>query len=91
MKIWIETLALQNFFSYWTYPNLDDGDDQDQADPYWATDQMVQLFNDHYRNNFHHGWKVTIDKKIFWGWERDKPVGGHKVYIKPRGFGCSDV
>ena len=44
-----------------TYSTLDDGDNEDQAEPYWATDQMVQLFNDYYKNIFENGWKVTID------------------------------
>ena len=40
---------------------------------------MAQQFNDHYKNNFDHGWKVTVDERIFWGWARDQPVGCHKV------------
>ena len=48
---------------------------------------MLQRFNDHYKNNFEHGWKVTVDERIFWGWARDQPGGGHTVDIKPRGFG----
>ena len=74
-------------FSYWTYATLDDGDNEDQAGPYWATDQMVQPFNDHYKNNFEHRWKVTVYGRIFWGWARDQPGGVHKVDRKPRGFG----
>ena len=44
---------------------------------------MLQQFNDHYKNNFEHGWKVTVDERILWGWERDQPGGCHKVYRKP--------
>ena len=28
-----------------------------------------------------------VDERIFWGWVRDQPGGGHKVDRKPRGFG----
>ena len=45
----------KEMFSYWTYAILDDGDNENQADPYWATDQMAQQFNDHYKNNFETG------------------------------------
>ena len=31
----------KELFSYWTYDNLDDVDNEDQADPYWVTDKMV--------------------------------------------------
>ena len=48
---------------------------------------MVQQFNGHYKNNFEHGWKVKVDERIFWGWERSQPGGGHKVDRKLRGFG----
>ena len=48
---------------------------------------MVQQFNDHYRNNFNHGWKVVVDERILWVWSRDQPGGGHKFDRKPRGFG----
>ena len=48
---------------------------------------MVQRFNRHYKNNFDHGCKVTVDEKIFWYWAHDQPGGFHKVDRKPRGFG----
>ena len=51
----------KEFFSFWTYDTLDNGDNVDQSDTYWATYQMVQQFNDHYKNNFEHEWKVTVD------------------------------
>ena len=47
---------------------------------------MLQRFNDHYNNNCEHGWKVTVDEWIFWGWAHDQPVGGYKVDRKTRGF-----
>ena len=28
-----------------------------------------------------------VDERIFWGWVRDQPGGGHKVDRKQRGFG----
>ena len=31
---WIETLAIQKGFSYLTYDTLEDGDNEDLADPY---------------------------------------------------------
>ena len=34
---------------------------------------MAQQFNDHYKNNFDHGWKVTVDEHILWGWASDQP------------------
>ena len=86
-KLRLKHWRFKEMFSYWTYANLDDDDNEDQADPYWATYQMVIFFNDHYMNNFEHGWKVTFDEWIYWGWECDQPGGGHKVDIKPRVFG----
>ena len=48
---------------------------------------MVQQFNGYYNNIFEHGWNVTVDERIIWGWARDQLGGGHRVDIKPRGFG----
>ena len=48
---------------------------------------MVQQFNDRYKNKSGHGWKVKVDERILWVWACDLPVGGHKVDIKPGGFG----
>ena len=48
---------------------------------------MVQLFNYHYKNYFEHGWKVTVDERIFWGWAHDQPGEGRKFDRKTRGFG----
>ena len=48
---------------------------------------MVQRFNDHYKKNFEHCQKVTVDELILWGWTRDQLGGGHKVDTEPRGFG----
>ena len=50
-----KTDSSKSCFLIWTYSTLDDGDNEDQADPYWEKDQMVQQFNDHYKNNFEHG------------------------------------
>ena len=60
-------------FSYWVYATLYDYDNEDQADPYWETDQMVQTFSDTYKNNFDHGWKVTVYELILWGLAHDQP------------------
>ena len=57
----------KELFSYWSYDTLDNGENEYQADPYLATYQMLQRFNDHYKNKFEHGWKVTVDECIFWG------------------------
>eukprot|EP00957_Ditylum_brightwellii_P109107 8323846-Ditylum_brightwellii.AAC.1 len=37
--------------------------------------------------NFEHGWKITVDKHIFWGFARNQPGGGHKCDHKPQGVG----
>ena len=86
-KFGLKHWRFKEMFSFWTYATLGDGNNEDQADPYWATYQMIQLFNYHSKNNFEHGWKVTADERIFWGWARDQPGVGHNVDIKPRGFG----
>ena len=56
--------CFKELFSYWKYATLDDGDNEDQSDPYWETDQILQRFNDHYKNKFEHRWKVTVDERI---------------------------
>ena len=48
---------------------------------------MVQLFNNHYKNNFDLGGEVTVDERVFWFWAHDQQGGGHEVNRKPRGFG----
>ena len=63
-KFGLKHWRFKELFSYWTYTTLDNGDNGYQAYPYWETDKMLQLFNDHYNNNFEHGWKVTVDEKI---------------------------
>ena len=60
--------CFKELFSYWTYATQDDGDNEDQVDPYWATYQMVQQFDDNYKNKFEHGWKVAVDERVLWGW-----------------------
>ena len=77
----------KKLFSHWIYDTLDDGDNAYQPYPYWETNQMVQHFNDHYRNNFEHGSNVTVDEGVFSVWACDQPGLGHKVDIKQRGFG----
>ena len=86
-KFGLKHWRFKQVFSYYTYSTLDDGDNEDQWDSYWATDKIVKLFNDHYKNKFEREWKVTVDERIFLGWARDQSGGGHKVDIKPRGFG----
>ena len=60
-KNWIETLVLKELFYFWTYATLGNGDNAYQSEPYWATDQMVQQFIDHYKNYFYNGWKVKVN------------------------------
>ena len=86
-KFGLKNWRFKELFYYWKYATLDDGDHEDQEYPYWATYQMVQLFNDHYKKKFDCGQKVTVDEHTKWGWARDQPGGGHKVDRKPRGFG----
>ena len=86
-KFGLEHWRFKELFSYWKYATLDYCDNEYQADPSWATYQMTQRFNDHYKNNFEHGCKVTVDERILWGWERVQPGGGHKFDREPRGFG----
>ena len=83
MKHW----RFKELFYYWTYATLENVDNEYQEDPYWETYQMVQLFNDNYKNKFEHVWKVTVDERIFWVRARDQPGGGQKIDRKPRGFG----
>ena len=33
---------------------------------------MVQLFNNHYKNNFDLGGEVTVDERVFWFWAHDQ-------------------
>ena len=77
----------KQLFSYWTYDTVDDGDNEDQSDPYWSTDQIVQQLNDNYKNNFEHGGKISVYEHILLGWAQDQPGGGHKFDRKPRGVG----
>ena len=86
-KIGLKHWRFKELFYFWTYATLDSGNNEDQAYTYQATYKTVQQFNDHYNNNFEHGWKVTVDERISWGWACDQPEGGHKVDRKPRGFG----
>ena len=83
MKHW----RFKELFSYWTYATLYNGDSEDQAHLYWETYNILQLFNDHYKNNFEHGWEVSVDEWILWGCSCGQTGGGHKVDRKPRGFG----
>ena len=87
VKFGLKHWRFKELFSYWIYATLYDGDNEYQEDPYWATDKMVQQFNDHYKNKFEHGWKFAVDEHILLGWARDQPGGGHKVDRKPRVFG----
>ena len=87
VKFGLKHWRFKGLFSFCEYAALDDGNNEDQADPYWETDQMVQRFNDHYNINFDHGWKVTVYELIFWGWARDQPGVGRNFDIKPKGFG----
>ena len=82
MKHW----RFKELFYHCTYATLDGGNNADQSDPYWVIGQMVQQFNDHYKNKLDRGWKVMVDEHILWSQARDQPVGGRKVYRKPRGF-----
>ena len=63
-KFGLKHWNFKEMFYYWTYATLCDGDNEDQSNPYWATHQMVQQFNAHYKNKFGHGWKVTFDEQI---------------------------
>ena len=45
----------KNLFAYWKYATLYDGDNKNQSDPYWETNQTVQQLNDNYKKNFEHG------------------------------------
>ena len=61
LKYW----CFKELFYYLIYATLEEDDKEDQAYLYWATDQMVKQFNDHYKNKFYNGWKVTADEGIF--------------------------
>eukprot|EP00957_Ditylum_brightwellii_P170835 13003018-Ditylum_brightwellii.AAC.1 len=54
------------------------GVEEDKLDYYWDADQYVGHFNEHYKVNFKHGWKVTVDEYIFWGFARNQPGGEYK-------------
>ena len=68
-------------FSCWIYATLDDGDNEDQADPYW---EKIKWYNN-----------LMITTRITWSIggrlrlmnRYSQPGGGHKVDRKPRGFG----
>eukprot|EP00957_Ditylum_brightwellii_P064409 4888433-Ditylum_brightwellii.AAC.1 len=78
--------CFKELLACWTYTEVPEGIPEEDLDTYWATDQLVDHFNKHCHNNFEHGWLVTVDERIFWGWARDLPDGGHSVDRKPRGF-----
>ena len=40
----------KQIFSYWIYATLDNGDNEDQSESYWATDLMVKQFNYYFKN-----------------------------------------
>ena len=61
VHIGLKHWRFKELFSYWTYATLDYGDNKDQADTYWETYQIVQQFNDNYKNKFEHGWKITVN------------------------------
>ena len=46
-KFVLKRLCFKELFYYWTYANIDDGDNADKSDPYWAKDRIVHQFNDH--------------------------------------------
>eukprot|EP00957_Ditylum_brightwellii_P202101 15328594-Ditylum_brightwellii.AAC.1 len=81
------TLSLIAGINIQTYAELAPGMTGDGMDPYWKIDQLLERFNDHYRRKFEHGWKVTVDKRIFWGYMQNQSGGGHKCEHKPQGFG----
>ena len=58
----------RELFSYWIYYTLDNGDNEDQADPYWATDQMAQQFNDHCNNYLGMGEMLRLMKGYSGAW-----------------------
>ena len=63
-KFGLKHWCFKQLFYYWEYATLDNGDNEYQEYPYWETDKMLQRFNDHYRNKFYNGWKVTVEKWI---------------------------
>ena len=65
VKFGLKHWRFKELFLYWTYATLAYCDNEYQADPYWAIDQMVQQLNDHYKNNFEHGLNITVDEHIF--------------------------
>ena len=69
----------------WTFAELPEGMDESDMDPYWATDQLIERFNKHYTENFEHGFEITVDERIFWGYMLQHSM--HKVDRKPRGTG----
>eukprot|EP00957_Ditylum_brightwellii_P187400 14272227-Ditylum_brightwellii.AAC.1 len=77
----------KELYKHLTYATVPCGANEDELDPNWATDQMVDQLNQHYCDNFNHGWKVIKDKQIFWIFMRDQPGGGKKYDQKPRGYG----
>ena len=54
-KFGLKHWRFKELFYYWTYATLDDCDNGDETDPYWETYQMVQRFNDKYKNEFENG------------------------------------
>eukprot|EP00957_Ditylum_brightwellii_P085859 6531542-Ditylum_brightwellii.AAC.1 len=68
---------------HWTYAELAPGMTEDDMDPYWKTVQLIEHLNNHYRRNFEHGWKVTVDERIFWGYMWNQPGDGHKCERTP--------
>ena len=41
-KFGLKHWRFKQLFSYWTYSTIEDGDNEDQAYPYWETYQMVK-------------------------------------------------
>eukprot|EP00957_Ditylum_brightwellii_P114122 8700376-Ditylum_brightwellii.AAC.1 len=63
----------KELFSNWPYATIPQNVREQELDVYWATGQFIEQFNLHYKINFEHGWLVTIDEQISWGWARDQP------------------
>eukprot|EP00957_Ditylum_brightwellii_P065752 4988046-Ditylum_brightwellii.AAC.1 len=77
LNIWpfgLKNWCWKDFFQHWAYAELAPGMTEDDMDPYWKTNQLIEHFNDHHMRNFEHRWK-------------NQPGGGHKCECKPQQFG----
>ena len=82
LKFW----RWKQLWQHWTFGEKPEGVAEEDLDPYWETDQLIERFNNHYTDVcFEHGYEFTIDERMFWGYMFQHSL--KCVDRKPRGTG----